>query len=292
MKINVKIKKDKPKMDKAHRPILIVLCVIFFVYTLTLIFPFAWMLYNSVRSHQDFMFNLWSWPSEFLFSNYVDVFKEFDLFKMLGNSLILCTVIPTVTILMCSCLAYALTKFNVKANKFVYLIAISPMFIPVAGSAASMFKLMSDLNLMNNHFGFIIMSSSGMGFNFLLMYATFKNISPTYSEAAEIDGAGQWRTFLQIIMPQVMPVCTSIWLLSFIGIWSAYEAPYLYLRAHPTIATGIKNISDMVEGGGEWNGQFPKLFCAIIITTIPMVVLFLVFQEKIMSFSMGGGIKE
>ncbi len=291
MKKTAKLIKDKPKMDKAHRPILIALCVVFFIYTITLIFPFAWMIYNSVRDHIDFMFRLWEVPNQILFSNYLDVFSEFDLLPMLGNSIIICVAVPTLTIFMSSCLAYALTKFNFKINKIIYLIAISNMFIPVAGSVASMFKLMSDLHLINNHFGFIIMSSAGTGFNFLLMYATFKNISPTYSEAAEIDGAGQWRTFLQIIMPQVIPVCTSIWLISFIGVWSAYETPYLFLRSHETIATGIKSISDSVEGG-EMNGQYPKLFCAIIITTIPMIVLFLVFQNKIMSFSMGGGIKE
>lgn len=292
MILTKKAKKDTAKMDRRHRPVLIFLCVIFLIYTLTLLFPFVWMAYNSVRDATDFAMRLWEKPSVILFSNYLDVFIEFDVITMLLNSIIICVTIPTLTIAMTCCLAYALTKFNFRINGVIYLIAISNMFIPVAGSVASMYKLVSDLRLIDNHLGFIIMSSTATGFNFLLMHATFKNISPTYSEAAEIDGAGQWRTFVQIIMPQVMPVCTSIWLISFIGVWSAYETPYLFLRSHETIAIGIKRISDGVSSAGKLSGQYPKLFAAIIITTLPMVVLFLVFQEKIMNFSMGGGIKE
>lgn len=269
-----------------------VLCAIFFVYAFTLIFPFGWITYNSVRTPIDFATNLWGKPSEYVFSNYPEVLAEFDLFTMFSNSLIICVAVPTLSIFVTACLAYALTKFDFKANKVIYVIAISNMFIPVAGSLASLYKLMSDTNLIDTHIGFIVMSASGVGFNFLLLHATFKNVSPTYAEAASIDGAGMWRTFLQIVMPQVMPICTSIWLLSFIGVWNSYETPYLFLRSYETIAVGVKRISDGVAKAGALSGQYPKLFCAILITTLPMVILFLAFQRKIMEFSMGGGIKE
>lgn len=285
------IKRNKNGL-KRDRTVLAVLCVIFFVYAATLIFPFAWIAYNSVRTPIDFATNLWGMPSEYVFANYAEVLSEFDLITMFSNSLIICIAVPTLSIFVTACLAYALTKFNFKANKVIYVIAISNMFIPVAGSLASLYKLMSDINFIDTHIGFIIMSASGVGFNFLLLHATFRNVSPTYAEAASIDGAGLWRTFLQIVMPQVMPVCTSIWLLSFIGVWNSYETPYLFLRSYETIAVGVKRISDGVAGAGALSGQYPKLFCAILITTLPMVILFLAFQKKIMQFSMGGGIKE
>ena len=289
-------KKEIKRMDKSHKAILITLCVVFMIYSLTLLLPFVWMFINSMKSFDEFI-NLTSpfeFPERFSFINYVEVFGEFKVFTMLGNSLILCFSIPTVTVLASSFIAYALCKFRFRINVVVYFIAISSMVIPISGTLASTYGLMSSLKLNDTFLGVIFMSSSGMGFNFLIMNSAFKNISGAYSEAAEIDGAGQWRIFFQIIYPQVMPIASTIWILGFIGVWSNYETPYFFLESHETISIGVKRISDMIDGrggGGRYTGDYPKLFSAILITTLPMVLLYLGFQEKIMNFAIGGGIK-
>lgn len=291
-----KAEKEVKGMDKSHKGILITLCVIFMLYSLTLLLPFVWMFINSMKTFDEFinMTSPFAFPETLSFINYVDVFGEFDVFTMLGNSLILCFSIPTVTVLASSFIAYALCKFKFRVNVIVYFIAISSMVIPISGTLASTYGLMVNLNLNDTFLGVIFMASGGMGFNFLLMNSAFKNISGAYSEAAEIDGAGQWRTFLQIIFPQVMPIASTIWILGFIGVWSNYETPYFFLESHETISIGVKRISDMIDGrggGGRYTGDYPKLFSAILITTLPMVLLYLAFQEKIMNFAIGGGVK-
>lgn len=275
------------KMEKGHRAILIVLCVILAIWSLSLIFPFVWMFFNSVKDKVDFRFRQWDFPTEWLFSNYLVIFDEFEISEMLTNSLILCFAIPTVSAFSTSCMGYAISRFNFKGREFFFYLAISTMFICIEGSLASQYKLMYDLHLIDTHFGVIIKAAGGFGFNFLLMHAIFSSIPATYSEAAQIDGAGNWRIFLTIIAPQALPTIFAVWILTFIGVWNDFSTPYLYLQSYPTISLGLKNISDMVQ----LTGDYPKMFATILVTSAPIVILFILFQKKIMTLSLGGGIK-
>ena len=275
------------KMEKGHRAILIVLCVILAIWSLSLIFPFVWMFFGSVKDKVDFRFRQWEFPKEWLFSNYLVIFEEFEITEMLTNSLILCFAIPTVSAFSTSCMGYALSRFQFKGREFFFYLAISTMFICIEGSLASQYKLMYDLRLIDTHIGVIIKGAGGFGFNFMLMHAIFSVIPATYSEASQIDGAGNWRIFLTIIAPQALPTIIAVWILTFIGVWNDFSTPYLYLQSYPTISLGLKNISDMVQ----LTGDYPKMFATILITSAPIVLLFFLFQKKIMTLSLGGGIK-
>ena len=281
------VKEQPPKMDKEHRAVLIVLCVIFMLYALSLMFPFVWMFFNSVKDKVDFRYRPTEFPTQWMFSNYLVIFEEFNLVEMLGNSLILCLAIPTVSAISTSCLAYALSRFKFCGRSFFFYLAISTMFISIEGGLASQYKLMFDLGLIDTHFGVILKAASGVGFNFLLMHSIFSGISETYSEAAEIDGASNIRVFMQIIVPQAISVIIAIWILSFIGVWNDFSTPYLYLQSYPTISLGLKNISDEVKISGD----YPKMFATILVTSLPMIILFLIFQKKIMQLTLGGGLK-
>ena len=278
---------DVIKMEKSHRPILITLSVVFVIYTFTLIFPFLWMVFNSLKDKVDFQFRQWEFTALHL-ENYTRIFEQYDLLKMFGNTLILCLTIPTLSLFMTCCLAYAVACFDFKLKNFLYYLSISVMFITVAGSLATSYKLMHDTGLIDTHIGLILYSSGAMGLNFMLMHAAYTNISPTYAEAAMIDGAGYWRTFLTIVSPQAGSTIIAIWILGFIGVWNGYESQYLYLPGHKTLSVGIKEISD----AAELTGDYPAIFAIIVVTMIPILILFILFQKKIMRISLGGGIKE
>ena len=107
----------------------------------------------------------------------------------------------------------------------------------------------------------------------------FKNISHTYSEAAMIDGAGYWRIFLQILCPQAANLIAAQWVMGFIGTWNDFSGPYLFLPSYPTLGVGVKAISDKMDLGHT----YPELFATIVLMLIPTLILYFVFQKKIMS---------
>lgn len=290
-----KPKRSPKKGSREYRITLTVMAVIYMAYAVTLIFPFLWLIYNSLKGKVEFATNPWAFPvAPFAsLSNYVKIFSEFNLGSMFFNSVILAVGMPFINLFFCACTAYAYALHDFKGKQILYWVAMIPMLVNITGTLPSQYNLFVKLGIYDSIPGILLTATSGFGFAFLLFGSVFQNISRTYHEAAEIDGAGQWRIFLQIYLPQISAVFGAQWLLGFIGNWNDYMTPYLYLPSHQTLSVGIYYISNQVTVGfSEFSGDYPKLFAAMLISVVPVVVLFMVFQEKIMSFSMGGGIKE
>ena len=220
---------------------------------------------------------------------YQRMVKEFDFLPMISNTVILSLITPTAQILACCCVSYAYAKFRFKCKGLVYFIAISSMFIPSVGTLAATYELMRNLNLMDRLLGYVILCSNGMGFSFLLVSSQYENVSNEYAEAAQIDGASRFRTFIQIITPQILPTLIALWVLSFISVWNDYMMPYLFLPSHQTLSVGIKDLNQTAEQSG--GTDYPVLFSGIIMVEIPVLIVFFVFQKRILSFSLGGGLK-
>lgn len=279
-----KIKRKK----RENGTIMEVLFVLFCIYAATLLLPLVWMFINSFKpNNNEFFYSQWKFTS-FTFDNYKILFNsQNNILEMFVNTLILSLSIPTVSTFFSLCAGHAVGSFDYKLKNVIYFIFLMPMFVAVAGTTPYMYKLLHDLGLFDKHIGLIVMSCGSSGMGFLMYYSVFKNISNTYSEAAMIDGAGYWRIFLQILVPQAKDLIVAQWVMGFIGSWNDYAGPYLFLPSHPTLGVGIKEISDKVDLGHS----YPELFANIILMLVPMLILYFAFQKKIMTVSLGGGIK-
>ena len=282
--------KKMGKAKKENSIVMNVLFVLFCIYAATLLLPLIWLFINSFKANNnEFFYEQWRFSFEsFTLDNYKLLFVgENNILSMLGNTLILSLTIPTVSAFFSLCAGHAVASFDYKLKNVIYFIFLMPMFVSVAGTTPYVYKLLNDIGLFDTHFGLIVMSCGVSGFGFLMYYSVFKNISKTYTEAAMMDGAGYWRTFLQILVPQAKNLIAAQWVMGFIGTWNDFSGPYLFMPSHPTLGVGVKTISDNIDKGGS----YPELFANIILMLIPMLVLFFAFQKKIMTVSLGGGIK-
>ena len=281
------MKKNK-KIRRENRVIMSVLFVLFCIYAITLLLPLIWMFINSFKpDDNEFFYAQWKF-TKFTLENYKLLFVgENNIIAMLVNSLILSLSIPTVSTFFSLCAGHAVASFDYKLKGIIYFIFLMPMFVSVAGTTPYVYKLLNDLGLFDTHLGMIAMSCGVSGMGFLMYYSTFKNISRTYSEAAMMDGAGYWRTFLQILIPQTKNLVAAQWVMGFIGTWNDFAGPYLFLPSYSTLGVGVKEISDKIGLGFT----YPQLFANIVLMLVPMLILYFVFQKKIMTVSLGGGIK-
>ena len=287
MSLKAKLKEWK---RNEHKVPLIVCCAIFTFYAITLLYPILWILVKSFMNPVEFKFDPNRFfPSKIYFGNYQAMFKEFDFVPMIFNTVVLSLITPTVQILCCCCVSYAFSKFKFRGKGLVYFIAISTMFIPSVGTLAATYELMINMHLMDKIIGYVILCSNGMGFSFLLVSSQYENVSNEYAEAAMIDGASKFRIFMQVITPQILPTITAMWVLSFIGVWNDYAMPFLFLPSHTTLSVGIKELNYTAEISG--GTDYPILFSGIIMVELPVLAIFFAFQKKILSFSLGGGIK-
>lgn len=283
------------KRSKGEKVLYGIVFVIFAVYAVSLLYPLLYLIMNSLRDMLSYNRDPMALPKELNFQNYevamtgmkmiTSVGREVYLPEMLFNSVWYCAVTIFGSLFMSTFTGYALSKYNFKAKPIMYTLAIFSMTIPVVGTTGSMFKLVSDLQIYNTPMYAILYSLGGFGFNFLVMYGFFKNISWSYAEAVFIDGGGHFTVFFRIMLPQASMSILTLGIISFIGVWNDYMTVLLYLPDYPTLASGLYRIQKSFTRGGN----YPAYYAGLVIATIPVIAIFATFSDTIMNnFSVGG----
>jgi ABC-type glycerol-3-phosphate transport system permease component len=191
-------------------------------------------------------------------------------------------VIPAFT---CTCVGYVLSKYQFKGSDIIYTVIITTMTIPVVGTGASALKLAHDLKIYDNPIMDLITHFTGYGFNFMVMYGFFKNISWSYAEAVFIDGGSDFDAFLKVMLPQASSALITICIISFIGVWNNYERPLIYFPSYPPLAAGLY----MLKKEAMNDANAPFYFAGLIVATLPLCVVYAMFSEVIFkNFSVGG----
>lgn len=298
------IQKDKSRrkirenrmQNASYKGPLTVMMILFFIYSFALIVPIFWVCMNTLKERMDFLNNPWAFPSQpwKYISNYTIIFtnENFNVGIMLFYTVIYSVSVPTVGMFAHLIVAYAYAKYEFPWKKFLYWCMVIPMFVVLLGSGAARYKLLNDIFAYDRMWWYILVTNmSGGGFYFLLFVGVFQNISDSYREAAMLDGAGRFRIFIQIYLPQTMSLLSALWIMQFIGVWNEFDSIMLYLPSYRTLATGIYLLSSEIEKGGEFQKDYPKLFATMICSIIPVLALYIVFQDTIMKMTFGGGVK-
>ena len=283
------------KRHGTEKVLFFIMFIVFVLFAVSYIFPFVWVAINAFKKPLDFATNFIGLPEEWHFENFVKAFnfksaetKYFTVFEMLGMSVVLSFGGTIATVLVSSCAAYVVAKYEFRGKSVILGMVIFSMIIPIVGSLPSQIQLMQNLGLDGTILGVIFLYSGGFGMNFMLLYSFFKNLSWTYVEAAKIDGASDLRIFFTIILPMTKGPIIAIAVIALIGLWNDYMTPMIYLPEMPTIAVGLKYLTDALKGG---NSNYPLLFASIIIAIIPIVIVFCIFSKTIMENTSVGGFK-
>lgn len=311
--------KKTKKIDWVKTIFICLICTILVLYTLSLILTLLWGLLTSLKSHIDFEIygNLINIPSlkwsetEFLkFGNYTKIFKDFKITSsvdyfvgntpvgrestdtigtMLLNTLVYAGLVAILRTVVPAVMAYMCAKYRCKMSDFLNALVVIVMTIPIVGNYPSMISTLRALNLFDTYFGLMIMNFGFGGMYFLVFYAYFSGLSDTYAEAAEIDGASQFRILTMIIMPLAIKIMSTVFMILFVQRWNDYRTALIYMPTHPTLAYGVYYLSI-----GTNKGTFafvPAKTASCMMLAIPILVLFIACKDKIMGNVTIGGIK-
>ncbi|MGI6713891.1 MAG: carbohydrate ABC transporter permease [Bacilli bacterium] len=286
-----RLKRNYRSKTTPERILFSVVFIIFCIYAISLILPFIWAFLSSLKTDDEFYESLFDLPRNWLFSNYAKAFSEFrigntTMIGMIINSLWLTFAGTFVSVMVSSATGYIFAKYPFKGSKLIYDIAIISMIIPIVGSLPATYKVVTTLHL-NTPLTIIALYTGGFGYNFIILNSCYRSISWHYAEASMIDGAGHFRTYLKVMLPQAKPAILAMAILSCIGIWNDYYTPFLYLKDYPTLALGIYQF-DIIQ---EQRSNMPVYFCAIILSIIPVLIVYTIFQDTIMNNSVAGGLK-
>lgn len=273
--------------------------VIFTFFAVLYLYPLLWAILNSFKTMKEYSTDSLSFPENWLFRHYLEVFTEFQAvplsggepFKyldMLLNSLWILVVNVFVNVVSSALLAYALARFRFPGSKFLYALVIFANTIPIIGAGPAQYKLAMSLNMINNPAAIWLMWAGGFDFAFIVLYGYFKGVSRSYSESAKIDGANNLTIFIKVILPQVTPCIVAIAITQATGVWNNYSISMLYLRDYPNLAYGMYLFKDskfLVKD------SMPIYFAAAVISCIPIIVVYTCSQNLILNNMTTGGLK-
>ena len=302
------------RTKKQNLPIKITLCLVLILYAVLLLIMLGWGLVTSVKTDDELLFNLnylgfpEDWltgrkllPWEWAFNNFPRAAQFFDMTIDSGKTVtfgvqVLNTIIYSVgcsfLASLCPCvMAYMTSKFSYRFNRIIDATVIITMILPIVGASVSMIDLRYKLSIYDTFFGLFCQKFNFVNMYYLVYSAGFKGVSKEYYEAAHIDGASELNVFIRIAIPLVINSFGLIMLLFFIQFWNDFNTIMVYAPSHPTIIYSLYRIVALPVGNTD-KGELPIQLASCIILVVPVIILFIIFRNKLMGNLTIGGVKE
>ena len=285
------IKKKKSNRTNAERVLFAFVFVFFCIYAFMLIYPVVWGFMASFKTINDYFDNRFGLPTEWRVINYPNALEMISnggmsFLGMAWNSVWFSLGSAWINMEFISAYAYVLNKYKFKGRNFLYGLCLFMMSVPIGASFVSTYRLYHALHLANSYL-ILLTSTSVYGMNLMLFHSYYSNISNSYMEAAKIDGANFYQIYFKIMRQQASPLALTLGLLLFINKWNDYMSPLLYLPKMPTLATGLFRYRDIAES----KGSFPVFFAGLFMCLLPILIIFCIFSDKMMTSINIGGLK-
>jgi raffinose/stachyose/melibiose transport system permease protein/N-acetylglucosamine transport system permease protein len=286
------LKSPKILRTRGEKILLSLILVIFIAYAFTLLYPFFWAAYNSLKSGREFNGDQFALPQVLHWDNYTKAFSvnvnASSILTATFNSIWITVVSTFCGIAVSAITAYVVAKYRFRGASLIYAVAVFIQIIPIVGSLPARYELYYDtLEIANKPWIYWVTWCGGFDFAFLMLYSGFKNLSWTYAEAAFIDGATDWQVFIKIMLPMAKGPILAIGIMAVISGWNNYTTPILYLDKMPTLASGLYYFNQAIQ----YVDNKPAYFAGVIMTMIPALVLFSISSNRIMGNVVMGGLK-
>ena len=259
-------------------------------WALAVLFPFYWMVLSSVKSYSAY--NAEYVPRFFTLAptleNYKNAFTAVPLAKYLLNTLVFTVVTTALMMVVITLAAFAFSRLEFKGKNLVFTLFLSLMMIPNELVVITNFVTITNLDLRNTFTGLILPSVTSVFYIYLLK-ENFAQIPNELYYAAKVDGTSDLKYLLRVMVPICKPTVVTIVILKVIECWNSYVWPRLITdeEAYYLVSNGIQEIRE--NGFGREN--IPAMMAAVVVISIPLIVLFLIFRNKIMEGVSRGGTK-
>lgn len=250
------------------------------------IYPFLISVAGSFKTEADATQNPLSLlPQTWSFAAYERLFTSVPLLQWAGNSAIVTVCITIGRVFFDSLAGYALSRLRFPGRGAIFAGLIAVMAVPPVALLIPRFLVLKQFGMFDSYAGMIIpimIDAAGI----FIMKQFFESIPVSVEEAARIDGAGIFRTFWSIVLPMARPALITLFILSFQGSWNEF-AYFLVARQDADLHTLTTGVATLTSGQLGQGNQFPLKLAAAVLMSIPVAVLFFIFQKRIMSTAEG-----
>lgn len=260
------------------------------IWAVLVLFPFYWMLLSSVKSYGAYNgeFIPKFFTTEPTFANYLSAFRTVPLDRYLVNTLIFTIVTTVIMLIVVTLAAFAFARLEFPGKNLVFTLFLALMMIPNELVVITNFVTITNMNLRNTFAGLILPSITSVFYIYLLK-ENFASVSDELYYASKVDGTSDLRYLRRVLIPICRPTMVTIVILKVIECWNSYVWPRLITDDQNKflVSNGIQEIRE--NGFGREN--IPAMMAAVVIISLPLIILFLVFRHKIMAGVAQGGTK-
>ncbi len=257
----------------------ILFSVFFTIVGITFLLPMLWMVLTSFKTTEEVYTNPLGFPEQLMFENYPNALSEFHFGVYFTNSLFYASVSVIMILLLGSMLAYFLARFNTKINSFVMNYIVLGLVIPSSVTIVPIYLILQTINLKDTRLGLILVYVAfGIAGTVMMLFAFMRSLPKELEEAACIDGCSIYRSFFSIILPCVKPALFTRAVVDFMIVWNDFFLADILIRSDDlkTLQVGIQGFF-VNMGTNEWG----MIAAAMVVSSLPVIILYLIFSEQI-----------
>lgn len=264
------------------------------IWAILIIFPLLWAIMSSLKTSAEFMKSAWALPKQLQWVNYKTAWEKANFSKYFTNSLFLSAGTVVLTILFTTASSYVIGKFIHPAIKAIEIFYSIFMMVPQMLLLLPLYQFLRKLGMVGSESGSVLLTLmlvnalQGVPFYVFLITPFVRGLNDSILEAAEIDGANQFQTFITLVVPMIIPAIFMVGLLSFVGIWNEYVMSITYIKNadYYTLSAGINDLMSNNQYG------YDVKFAALIIAMVPILIVYAIFQKPLQNgLSSSDGVK-
>ena len=271
-----------------QRRIKLVHYLILLVWSLVVLFPVWTMLVNSLKKQLDIFRNPFTFPATPNLSGYRYVLQDSDFLVYCWNTLFVVGLTIFITLFIGSLAAYALAFWKGRSSKFVYLLFLSGIMIPIRLGTINIFQIVRSLGLMGSLYGLIpVYIAWGLPMAIFVLTTFIQELPRELIEVAEIDGASRLHIYYNVILPLVRPALGTVAIINLINIWNDIWFPLIFnlKESHRTLMLGVTYFF------GTYQTDWTKVLVVLTLATLPIIILYILMSKQFIKGLTAGAIK-
>lgn len=269
--------------------------------SIIIIVPVFWVFMASIKENSEFYRNPWALPEGIYLQNFADAWESANMASYMLNSIAVTVIAIFLLIIIALPASYVLARFKFKSSKFWNVLFMAGLFINVNYIVVPIFLMLTDADrflnkavghtlFLNNLFVLaVVYAATALPFTIYLLSGYFKTLARDYEEAAYVDGAGYFRTMVQIIIPMAKPSIVTVILFNFLAFWNEYIISMTLLTKPElkTLPVGLMNLMAAQRSAV----QYGRMYAGLVIVMLPTLILYMCVQKKLTQGMTVGGLK-
>ena len=281
-------REQTPRRKKRIKIGMIVVYIILILWAVTTIFPFIWVLLNSVKPSSEVLTSSFALPKEFTWGNYTNAFSKLNVARAYKNSLIISGCVTIGDMVLASLFSFALSRYDFRGKKLINAMLVASLMFPVFSTIIPVFRMIVKWGLLNTNFAVMLPQIAGnLSFATIVMIGFMNSIPIEMEEAAYMEGANVFQVFGKIIVPLCRPSLATVAIFS--SLWSYNDLFVQKIMIRDNTKFPISTLLEQISS--QYGTDFGLMAASVALIVVPVMIVYIFLQKNIIKGLTAGAVK-